>query len=107
MLSVLIILMSIVASFAVVSLGQGVAPGSYWLSFGGFASVTDLLVRLGKAAVFGYVVAVIACHRDSKRRAARKAWPTASMPPWFSAWTRYVERLWDPSNLSVVNCVSW
>ncbi|WP_181068647.1 MlaE family ABC transporter permease [Nocardia nova] len=63
MLSVLIILMSIVASFAVAALGQGVAPGSYWLSFGSFASVTDLLVCLGKAAVFGYVVAVISSHR--------------------------------------------
>src|SRR5690606_25362396 len=38
MLSVLIILMSIVAGFAVAALGQGVAPGSYWMSFGSFAS---------------------------------------------------------------------
>ena len=63
MLSVIVILMSIAASFLVAALAQGVAPGSYWLSFGSFASVLDLVVCLGKAAVFGYLVAVIACQR--------------------------------------------
>jgi phospholipid/cholesterol/gamma-HCH transport system permease protein len=63
MLSVLIIVMSILASFVVAAVGQGVAPGSYWLSFGSFASVTDLLICLGKATIFGYLVAVVACDR--------------------------------------------
>lgn len=72
MLSVLIILVSIIASFAVAAVGQGVAPGSYWLSFGSFASVTDLLVCLGKAAVFGYVVAVIAGHRGLEAKGGPK-----------------------------------
>ncbi len=63
MLAVLVILMSILASFLVASVGQGVAPGSYWLSFGSFASVTDLVICLGKSAVFGYLVAVIASQR--------------------------------------------
>ncbi|HLS78398.1 MAG TPA: ABC transporter permease [Nocardia sp.] len=72
MLSVLIILMSIVAGFAVAALGQGVAPGSYWMSFGSFASVTDLLVCLGKAAVFGYVVAVISSHRGLEAKGGPK-----------------------------------
>ncbi|MFZ2173116.1 MAG: ABC transporter permease [Rhodococcus sp. (in: high G+C Gram-positive bacteria)] len=72
MLSVLIILMSILASFAVASLGQGVAPGSYWLSFGSFASVTDLFVCLGKAATFGYLVSVIAAHRGLEAKGGPK-----------------------------------
>ncbi|MGW0178014.1 MlaE family ABC transporter permease [Nocardia sp. NPDC003345] len=63
MLSVIVILMSIAASFLVAALVQGVAPGSYWLSFGSFASVLDLVICLVKAAVFGYLVAVIACQR--------------------------------------------
>ncbi|MDV2475584.1 ABC transporter permease [Rhodococcus zopfii] len=72
MLSVLIILMSILASFAVASLGQGVAPGSYWLSFGSFASTTDLIVCLVKAAVFGYVVAVISSQRGLEAKGGPK-----------------------------------
>ncbi|MET7769486.1 ABC transporter permease [Nocardia sp. NPDC005366] len=72
MLAVLVILMSIMASFAVASIGQGVAPGSYWLSFGSFASVTDLIVCLGKAAVFGYLVAVIASHRGLEAKGGPK-----------------------------------
>ncbi|MFI2229383.1 MlaE family ABC transporter permease [Nocardia testacea] len=63
MLAVIVILMSIAAGFLVAALAQGVAPGSYWLSFGSFASVLDLVICLGKAAVFGYLVAVIACQR--------------------------------------------
>jgi phospholipid/cholesterol/gamma-HCH transport system permease protein len=72
MLSVLIVLMSILASFVVASVGQGVAPGSYWLSFGSFASVTDLVICLGKAAVFGYVVAVVASHRGLEAKGGPK-----------------------------------
>ncbi|MEV0360896.1 ABC transporter permease [Nocardia sp. NPDC050697] len=63
MLAVVVILMSILAGFFVASVGQGVAPGSYWLSFGSFATVTDLVICLGKSAVFGYLVAVIAGQR--------------------------------------------
>ena len=72
MLSVLIILMSVLASFAVASMGQGVAPGSYWLSFGSFASVTDLVVCLVKATVFGFVVAVISSQRGLEARGGPK-----------------------------------
>lgn len=72
MLAVLVILMSILASFLVASVGQGVAPGSYWLSFGSFATVTDLVICIGKAAVFGYLVAVIACQRGLEARGGPK-----------------------------------
>ncbi|MGK8506758.1 ABC transporter permease [Nocardia asiatica] len=72
MLAVLVILMSILASFLVASVGQGVAPGSYWLSFGSFATVTDLVICIAKAAVFGYLVAVIACQRGLEARGGPK-----------------------------------
>ncbi|WP_067898652.1 ABC transporter permease [Nocardia vaccinii] len=72
MLSVFIILMSILASFAVAAIGQGVAPGSYWLSFGSFASVNDLVICLGKATIFGYLVAVVSCHRGLEARGGPK-----------------------------------
>lgn len=72
MLAVLVILMSILASFLVASVGQGVAPGSYWLSFGSFATVTDLVICIGKAAVFGYLVAVIACQRGLEAQGGPK-----------------------------------
>ncbi|WP_425394555.1 MlaE family ABC transporter permease [Aldersonia kunmingensis] len=72
MLAVLVILMSILASFLVASIGQGVAPGSYWLSFGSFASVTDLVICIGKAAVFGYLVAIIASARGLEAQGGPK-----------------------------------
>ena len=62
-LSVLVVLISVLAGFVVAAVGQGVAPGSYWLSFGSFATVADLIICLAKALVFGYLVAVIACQR--------------------------------------------
>ncbi|MGN2636813.1 ABC transporter permease [Nocardia takedensis] len=72
MLSVLVILMSVLAGFLVASIGQGVAPGSYWLSFGSFAGLTDLVICLGKAAIFGYLVAVIAAQRGLEARGGPK-----------------------------------
>lgn len=72
MLAVLVILMSVLAGFFVASIGQGVAPGSYWLSFGSFAGVTDLAICLGKSALFGYLVAVIASQRGLQARGGPK-----------------------------------
>nr|WP_308646366.1 ABC transporter permease [Nocardia farcinica] len=75
MLAVLVILMSILASFLVASVGQGVAPGSYWLSFGSFASVTDVV----SAAPGGQ-------------------WTTRPSPyrPPGLRWTLRTQRAWDP-----------
>ncbi|MET9285966.1 MlaE family ABC transporter permease [Nocardia beijingensis] len=68
MLAVLIVLMSILASFLVAILGQGVASGSYWLSFGTFASVTDLAICVVKAMIFGYLVVIVAAQRGLEAR---------------------------------------
>lgn len=62
-LSVLIIVIAVAASFIVAIVGQGVIAGSYWQSFGSYASTTDLWICLGKSVVFGFVVVVIASRR--------------------------------------------
>ena len=51
------------ASFIVAIVGQGVIAGSYWQSFGSYASTTDLWICLGKSVIFGFVVVVIASRR--------------------------------------------
>ncbi|MGV9858731.1 MlaE family ABC transporter permease [Gordonia sp. NPDC003425] len=62
-LAVLIIVIAVAASFIVAIVGQGVIAGSYWQSFGSYASTTDLWICLGKSVVFGFVVVVIASRR--------------------------------------------
>ncbi|ACY22196.1 protein of unknown function DUF140 [Gordonia bronchialis DSM 43247] len=42
---------------------QGGTPGSYTGTFASFASTSDLLFALGKAVIFGAIVAVVACDR--------------------------------------------
>lgn len=63
MLAVIIILMSILASFLVAIMAQGVASGSYWLSFGTFASISDLVICILKSMIFGYIVVIVAAQR--------------------------------------------
>lgn len=62
-LSVLIVVIAVAASFTVSVVGQGVVAGSYWQSFGSYASTTDLVICLIKSLVFGFVVVVIAARR--------------------------------------------
>ncbi|HEY9312382.1 ABC transporter permease [Williamsia sp.] len=62
-LSVLIIVIAVAASFLVAITGQGVVAGSYWQSFGSYASTTDLWICLMKSVIFGFVVVVIASRR--------------------------------------------
>lgn len=42
--------------------------GSYWLTFGSFTVVADVFVSLAKSALFGLLVAVIACQRGLEAR---------------------------------------
>jgi len=63
MLSIIIILMSILASFLVSVIAQGVASGSYWLSFGTFASTLDIVICVVKSMIFGYIVVIVAAQR--------------------------------------------
>ncbi|MEE3851018.1 ABC transporter permease [Gordonia sp. LSe1-13] len=63
LLAVFIIVVGVVAAFYLAVTMQGVGPGSYWLSFGAFASPRDLALALIKAAIFGVIIAVIGCQR--------------------------------------------
>ncbi|MFD3511156.1 MlaE family ABC transporter permease [Nocardia sp. NPDC058666] len=63
MLNVLIILVGVLAGYAVAVGGQGVTPGSYWSTFGAFATTADVWVSLLKALIFGFLVVIIACQR--------------------------------------------
>ncbi|MFF0546572.1 MlaE family ABC transporter permease [Nocardia thailandica] len=63
MLNVLIIFVGVIAGYAVAVGGQGVTPGSYWSTFGSFATAGDVWVSLIKALIFGFLVVVIACQR--------------------------------------------
>lgn len=62
-LAVLIIVIAVAASFLVAVIGQGVVAGSYWQSFGAYASLADLWICLLKSMIFGFVVVVIASRR--------------------------------------------
>jgi len=63
LLNILIIVTAVLSGYAVAEGVQNVSPGAYWASFGAFATVADLWISLAKAALFGFIVAVMACHR--------------------------------------------
>lgn len=63
LLALFIILIGVIAGFYLAVLTQNVSPGSYWLSFGAFSSVGDLVLAEVKAVIFGMIIAVVGCHR--------------------------------------------
>ncbi|WP_431309349.1 MlaE family ABC transporter permease [Gordonia sesuvii] len=68
LLNILIVAVGIVAGYVVAVSFLGVAPGSYWMSFGAFTSDVDVWVSLIKSWVFGFLVVVIACQRGLEAR---------------------------------------
>ncbi|WP_414976267.1 ABC transporter permease [Gordonia sp. (in: high G+C Gram-positive bacteria)] len=38
-------------------------PGSYWQSFGSFASQRDILLAMVKDVIFGVIIAIVGCQR--------------------------------------------
>lgn len=42
---------------------QGGTPGSYMGSLAAFATTSDLVVAIAKSAIFGFIAAVVACHK--------------------------------------------
>ncbi len=68
LLNVLIIFVGVLAGYAVATGIQGVTPGSYWATFGAFASFTDLVISLGKAMAFGFLVVIVGCQRGLEVR---------------------------------------
>lgn len=63
LLAVFIVVVGVLAAFYLAVTMQGVGPGSYWQSFGAFASQGDLILALVKASIFGVIIAVIGCQR--------------------------------------------
>ncbi|WP_341257012.1 ABC transporter permease [Gordonia malaquae] len=63
MLCVLIIFMGIGVGYVITVSFQDGVPGSYMASFAAFATVTDLVIALVKALIFGLVIVVVACQR--------------------------------------------
>ncbi|WP_405136275.1 ABC transporter permease [Nocardia sp. NBC_01388] len=68
LLNILIIAVGVVAGYVVAIVALGVTPGSYWNSFGSFATMTDVWVSLIKSVLFGLLVAVISCQRGLEAR---------------------------------------
>ncbi|GAA4393056.1 ABC transporter permease [Tsukamurella soli] len=63
MLNILITVVAVVSAYMVAAGAQGVTPGSFWLTFGAFTRPLDVWLSLGKAVVFGTIIAVIGCQR--------------------------------------------
>ncbi|GAB19810.1 YrbE family protein [Gordonia effusa NBRC 100432] len=63
LLSVMIIVTGTVAGYLIALVSTGSAPGNYWASYGAFASLADIWVDFIKAAIFGAIVVIVACHR--------------------------------------------
>ncbi|WP_454162404.1 MlaE family ABC transporter permease [Gordonia iterans] len=63
LLALFIITVGVLAAFYLAVIVQGVGPGSYWQSFGSFATQRDLILAMVKASVFGVLIAVIGCQR--------------------------------------------
>ncbi|WP_405136611.1 MlaE family ABC transporter permease [Nocardia sp. NBC_01388] len=63
LLNVLIIFVGVLAGYAVATGVQDVTPGSYWATFGAFSTLTDVIISIGKALVFGFLVVIIGCQR--------------------------------------------
>lgn len=68
LLNILIIFVGVAAGYVVAITAQGVTSGSYWLTFGSFAVVTDVWVSMGKSVLFGFLVVIVACQRGLEAR---------------------------------------
>ncbi|MBD0022357.1 ABC transporter permease [Gordonia pseudamarae] len=63
LINILIIAVGIVAGYLVAVSSLDVTPGSYWMSFGAFATGIDVWVSLIKSMIFGLLVVVVGCQR--------------------------------------------
>jgi phospholipid/cholesterol/gamma-HCH transport system permease protein len=62
-LCLVIIASAVIAGYSLAIIANGVIPGSFWQSFGAFASTTDLYFAMIKSVIFGVLVVVIASLR--------------------------------------------
>lgn len=64
----MVIASAVAASFALAVVASGVTSGSFWMSFGSFATMNDVYFTLGKALVFGALVAIISSLRGMEAK---------------------------------------
>jgi phospholipid/cholesterol/gamma-HCH transport system permease protein len=65
----LVIIVSGTASAYLLSVTvSGVAPGSFWQSFGTFAKMTDVYFAIGKGLVFAAIVAIVSSMRGMEAK---------------------------------------
>lgn len=64
----IIIASAVAASFSLAVGVSGVTSGSFWQSFGTFASVADVWFTLGKSLIFAAIVAVVSCLRGMEAK---------------------------------------
>ena len=67
-LCAVIVASSVGASFVLSLAISDVAPGTYWLSFGAFAKMTDIWFAVAKAIVFGAITAVVSSLRGMEAK---------------------------------------
>ncbi len=67
-LCAVIIAAAVTASFIMAVTVSDVSPGAFWMSFGSFASVSDVWFTIGKAVLFASMVAIISCLRGMEAK---------------------------------------
>jgi phospholipid/cholesterol/gamma-HCH transport system permease protein len=67
-LCAIIIAAAVGASYALAVTVSGVSSGSFWMSFGTFAKMVDVWFTMGKAVLFGAMVAIISCLRGMEAK---------------------------------------
>ena len=67
-LTLIIIVSGTGAAYLLSVLVSGVAPGSFWQSFGTFAKMTDVYFAIGKGLVFAAIVAIISSMRGMEAK---------------------------------------
>ncbi len=68
MLTLVIIVSGTASAFLLSVTVSGVAPGSFWNSFGTFAKMTDVYFAIGKGLVFAAIVAIISSMRGMEAK---------------------------------------
>ncbi|BBX03959.1 putative YrbE family protein [Mycolicibacterium moriokaense] len=67
-LCTIIIASAVAASYALALTVSGVTSGSFWMSFGSFAKMTDVWFAMAKAATFAAIVAIISSLRGTEAK---------------------------------------
>ncbi len=62
-LCVVIVASAVLAGYSLAVTVNGVVPGSFWQSFGAFASSNDLYFAIGKTVIFGMLIVIISSLR--------------------------------------------